>query len=110
MRSRESVQIAGALALVLALMAGAVEVQAIRERAYPVSGAFEDTLYINSATALRLLTVSMNALAADLYWIRAIQYFGSTKRRLASGPKVAPPPPLTALFDYDQLYPMLDVT
>src|SRR5439155_18809165 len=38
-------------------------------------------------------------------------YFGSTKRRLTMGLKVAPPPPaIAASFDYEQLYPMLDVT
>ena len=28
---------------------------------------------------MRRLTVSMNVLAADLYWIRAIQYYGDIK-------------------------------
>jgi hypothetical protein len=111
MMTRRSVQIVGVLVLVAVFLSGAVELQAIRERAYPVSEEAEDALYLTSGTVLRRMTVSMNALAADLYWIRAIQYFGSTKRRLTfgPGPAVAPPPPASS-FDYDQLYPMLDVT
>jgi hypothetical protein len=111
MKPRGSLHIVGVIVLVVAFMAGAVELQAIRERAYPPAEEVEDALYLTSGTALRRMTVSMNALAADVYWIRTIQYFGSTKRRLMLAPKVAPPPPaIAASFDYDQLYPMLDVT
>jgi hypothetical protein len=100
---------AGAIALAMVLMAGAVQVQALRERVYPTAAASEDDLYVRSGTALRHLTVAYNALAADVYWIRAIQYFGGTKRRLArlSGPE---PPPLLALDEYSLLYPLLDIT
>src|SRR5437016_6136750 len=103
MRRRVSVQIAVSLVLVAAFMAGAVKVQAIRERAYPLSEEFDDALYVTSASALRHMTVSMNALAADVYWIRAIQYFGTSKRRLTTALTVAPPPPsIAASIDYDQ--------
>jgi hypothetical protein len=111
MMPRSSVQIVGGLVLVVAFLAGAVELQAFRQRAYPPPPEVEDALYLTSGTALRRMTVSMNALAADLYWIRAIQYFGSTKRHLTFGPQVVPPPAaIAASSDYDQLYPMLDVT
>ena len=111
MQDRGRIQIVGALAIIAALMTGAVKLQAIREREYPASGEFEDGLYITSGTALRRMTVSMNALAADVYWIRTIQYFGSTKRRLAAASRATPPSASAAKSrDYDQLYPMLDVT
>jgi hypothetical protein len=51
--------------------------------------------------------------AADLYWIRAIQYFGATKRRLATQALGLDPPPLIAATEsaeYRQLYPLLDIT
>jgi hypothetical protein len=111
MNHRGAVQIVGVLVLVVVFMAGAIELQAIRERVYPPTEAAEDALYLTSGAALRRMTEWMNALAADVYWIRAIQYFGNAKQRLALGPGVAPPPPaLAASLDYDQLYPMLDVT
>src|SRR5262249_48340138 len=56
-------------------------------------------------------TVSVNTLAADVYWIRAIQHYGSTKRRLAAQP--TPPDPSAAnanASDYHNLYKLLDLT
>jgi tetratricopeptide (TPR) repeat protein len=53
----------------------------------------------------------LNALAADVYWIRTLQYYGSAKRRLAALAGVPDPPPLLAASsDYDRLYPLLDIT
>ena len=61
------------------------------------------------ARAVRRLTRGYNALAADLYWIRAIQYYGGAKRRLrtlqAAGAADASRAP-----DYQLLYPLLDLT
>jgi hypothetical protein len=108
---RNALGVIGALALVGALMAAAVVLEAARERSYATSDAVEDALYLTSGAALRRMTVGFNGLAADAYWIRTIQYFGGTRRRLMTGLRVPPPPPaLAASADYDQLYPMLDVT
>jgi hypothetical protein len=100
---------AGALTLVTVLMAGAVQVQAMRERVYPPAEASEDDLYMRSGAALRRLTGAYNALGADVYWIRSLQHFGGTKRRLAEvrGPE---PPPMLARDEYPLLYPLLDIT
>lgn len=101
--------IATVLASVAVLMAAAVELQVARERAYPAAALGEDSLYITSGAAMRRMTAGYNALAADLYWIRAIQYFGGIKRRLA-----AAPPTIGGSYDappeYRLLYPMLDLT
>jgi len=97
-----------------ALVASAAGVEAARERAYPPAEAVDDALYLTSGAALRRLTVAMNPLAADLYWIRAVQYYGGARRRLSGDPAaVQPPLPPAAIADttaYDQLYPLLDVT
>jgi hypothetical protein len=101
-----------AVVLALALLAGAVQVQAARERAYPAPPAAEDALYISGA-AVQRVSGPFKALAADLYWVRAIQYFGGAKRRLAADPLDPSPPPLLASADSDAyrlLYPMLDIT
>ena len=109
MAARPLTQAAGTIALVALLLAGAVQVQATRERLYPPAATSQEDLYVRSGAALRRLTGAYNALAADVYWIRAIQYFGGTKRRLAQvrGPE---PPPKIALDEYTLLYPLLDIT
>jgi hypothetical protein len=115
MAERRLAGLFGALAFAGALLAGAIEVQAARERAYPapeVPGG-EDAVYITSGTAVRRLTGAYNALAADIYWIRAIQYYGGARRRLAGSPAgPAPPPGLAAVEpkEFGQLYTLLDIT
>jgi hypothetical protein len=107
------VKLAAAIVLIIVLMAGAVWVQAARERAYPLPEEDEAALYITSPAALRRLSLAYTALAADLYWIRAIQYYGGTKRRLESeSPQLAPPPMLASdpSASYPLLYPLLDLT
>jgi hypothetical protein len=86
-----------------ALLGAAAWLQGIRERAYPAPAVSEDALYITSSRALRYLTAGYHALAADLYWIRTIQYYGSTKLEIDDG------------LDgegaaYPLLYPLLDLT
>ena len=94
-------------------MAAAAQVQAVRERAYPTSGTDDPTLYVTSGTAARRLALAYPALAADMYWIRALQYYGSTKLKLqADFPALAPPPMLSRdpSATYPLLYPLLDLT
>ncbi len=106
---RAFVQRAGVALVVVALLAVAARLQAVRERDYPPSLDDEDTVEVASGAGLRRLTGAFNGLAADVYWIRAIQYYGGAKRRLASS--IAPDPPASiAVDEYRQLYPMLDIT
>jgi hypothetical protein len=56
-----------------------------------------DVLYLQSPTVLKRAALSYDALVADLYWIRAVQYYGG--KRLSKGAK-----------NYDLLYPLLDLT
>src|ERR1051325_3140808 len=105
--------VAGTAALVVlaaVLIAAAGSVASLRESRYPLRVLDEESLYITSGTSARRLSLGFNALAADLYWIRAIQYYGGLKLRSAgiaangatSG--VREPP------DYKLLYPLLDLT
>ena len=56
----------------------------------------EDVLYIPSAKALRRMSLGYNGLMADIYWTRAVQYFGWKHKHRER--------------DYSLLYPMLDIT
>jgi len=103
--SRGFSTVAAAVAAV-AMLGGAAGLQALRERRFPADESAEDTLYLTSGTAVSRLTRGYNTLAADLYWIRAIQHYGRGKVKAnaqASG-STEPPP------DYRLLYPLLDLT
>jgi len=103
----------GVILVALALLAGSVQLQATRERLFPVSEADEDAMYMRSAETLRRLSGAYTALTADGYWIRALQYYGGTKRRLQAQARVPEPPPMLAVptsDDFSLLYPMLDIT
>jgi hypothetical protein len=107
------VPVVGVALLSVLLLTGAVQVQAVREHDYPTPVTQDDALYVRSGSALRRLTGAFNPLAADVYWVRAIQYYGGTKRRLAADRLTPPPPPMLAALesdDYRELYPLLDIT
>jgi hypothetical protein len=95
------------------LLTLAVRLQALRESAYPPPPDLEDAVSVTSGSAVRRLAGAYDALAADAYWVRALQYYGGTKRRLEAGPSAPEPPPLIAATesdDYRSLYPLLDIT
>ena len=86
--------LAGAVSL-----SAAIWLQVARERWYPARRQVtESMLYVRSPEAMKRIALSYDALLADVYWIRAIQHFGST--RLSK----------RAIKNYDQLYPLLDIT
>lgn len=80
------------------LLAAAVAIQAVRDRAYPATQQSRQLLYIRSGTLLKQAALSYDALLADVYWIRAIQHFGGTRRSTDPAKR------------YDLLYPLLDIT
>jgi hypothetical protein len=82
----------------LALMAAAVTMQVWREHRYPEDDPATEMLYVPSSGVLTRLALSYDAIVADIYWIRAIQYYGG--RRLSSA----------SVKRYDLLYPLLDLT
>jgi hypothetical protein len=56
----------------------------------------KEQLLLSSPTAIQKLSLGYDSLLADIYWTRAVQYYGS---RLGSGQ-----------HHFDLLYPLLDVT
>ena len=80
-----------------ALLASAVGLQVLRDRWYGEPEPADSLLYIRSPETMKRLSLSYSAVLADVYWIRAVQYYGS--RRLMDA----------AARNYDQLYPLLDI-
>ena len=87
----------GALVLLLVAVVGLQMLQAAQPLATP--GAIStNLLYVQSPRFIRRATLSFQALAADVYWIRAVQHYGGTK--LSHQPNK----------QYDVLYPLIDLT
>lgn len=108
MAHRTSVLVAALLGIA-GLIAAAAGLHVVRERHYPAAVVSENTLYFTSGSALRRLSLGYTVLAADLYWIRAIQYFGGTRRRVSPVPRALLSPDRAASA-YELLYPLLDLT
>jgi hypothetical protein len=88
------------IAAALLAFGSAATLQATRDRYFPRDTRHvEEILYVRSGTALKRMTLSFDALAADVYWFRAIQHYGGDR---LSGP--------LALTKYRLLYPLLDLT
>lgn len=93
-----SIAIAATTVIVAVLLAAAAAVQAARERLPAGRPRAERYLYVTSDAVMKRLTVAFQALAADIYWIRAIQHYGGD--RLSKG----------GTAKYELLYPLLDIT
>jgi hypothetical protein len=81
-----------------ACLAATVAIQHARERVSPGGAADETILYVPSGAAVARLALGYDALLADVYWIRAVQWFGG--KSLAE----------RARLEHDLLYPLLDIT
>jgi tetratricopeptide (TPR) repeat protein len=88
----------GLLWLALACLASAIAVQYARDRYLSVPVGTDNLLYVESPRALKRMALGYDALLADVYWIRAVQYFG--------GHKLAE----RARYPHDLVYPLLDIT
>ena len=89
----------GGAALAAAAFAAAIGLQMARDAAYPRDEAAERALmYVQSPAALRRIVLSFDALAADVYWVRALQHYGGDRLAVNKHRK------------YEQLYPLLDLS
>jgi hypothetical protein len=93
-------------------MTAAVWLQHVRESSFPLAAPDDEVLYLKSGSAARHAVVAYQSLAADVYWIRAIQLFGGTRRIVsneASGGGASTNVE-SVRRRYDVLYPLLDLT
>ena len=81
---------------VAALLAAALVLQVIRDRGWQPYEPPSGVMWIRSGPLADRLALGFDNLAADVYWIRAVVYFGS--QRLAERNR-----------NFDQLFPLLDL-
>jgi hypothetical protein len=103
---RELRPIGVAVVLITVFMATSVWLQRVRDRAFPAMTIEDDSLYVTSANSARRLSLAYQLVAADLYWIRALQYFGGTRRVVDAGGTIAD----SGRRQYAALFPLLDLT
>ena len=84
-----------ALAAMLALV---VALQIVRDRAFAANMVEQDLMYVTSGEVMKRAALSYDAIAADVYWIRALQHFGGERQKAPE------------LRRFDLLYPLLDLT
>jgi hypothetical protein len=88
----------GAFVLGLAAMlAMAVALQIVRDRVFAHTGVDKQILYVSSGEVMRRAALSYDTLLADVYWIRALQHYGSERQKPGRERR------------YDLLYPLLDL-
>jgi tetratricopeptide (TPR) repeat protein len=92
---RQSLLFGVALAAILVVTTA---VQLVRDRAYAFDAVDDPVLYIRDGRVMRRAALSYHAVLADLYWIRALQYYGRERLKPASQ------------RGYELLYPLLDLT
>jgi hypothetical protein len=78
-------------------LAAAVVLQVRRDRAFGTDVPAEQVLYVQSPAVAGRLALSFDALAADVYWIRALQHFGKARKVTAQE------------RNNELLYPLLDM-
>jgi hypothetical protein len=83
-----------AIAVLLLISFG---VQVVRDRGWQPYRPENSVLWIRSGTAAKKLSLGFTNLAADIYWMRAVIYYGSKRRTGGDHP------------NFDQLYPLLDL-
>jgi hypothetical protein len=89
--------VARALAIIGVLMAASIGVQAVRDRGWTPYQSQNAVMWIRSGEVARRLALGFDNLVADVYWIRAVVYYGGTKRSE------------NANKDFSLLYPLLDL-
>lgn len=95
---RPALALAAGVTALIVLGGTAVMLQVIRERRLPPPEPVEQVLYVRSPAVITRLALSFDALVADIYWMRTLQYYGGM--RLSDAP----------VKRYELLYPLLDVT
>jgi tetratricopeptide (TPR) repeat protein len=83
-------------AAVALLMAASLGIQVVRDRGWQPYEPPSGVMWIRSGPLAQRLALSFDNLAADVYWMRAVIYYGGQRRQ-------------DRVKNFDQLYPLLDL-
>jgi len=83
------------------LLATSVTVQVVRDRGWAPFVPPNPTLWLNSGPAASRLALGFRNLVADVYWMRAVVYYGGKRRMSAQQPSTP--------ANFELLYPLLDL-
>lgn len=78
------------------LLAAAISIQVVRDRGWQPYTPADGVMWIRSGEVAKRLALGFDNLAADVYWMRAVIYFGG-QRRTSEAKR------------FDQLFPLLDL-
>jgi hypothetical protein len=92
-------------ALIVVLMMMSIAAQAARDARWTPFVPPNPTLWIQSGSLATKLALGFDNLMADVYWIRAVVYYGGRLRRHRADPAGT----RSAQGDYALLYPLLDL-
>lgn len=92
-----------ALALLVTLFTGSVVGRQQAEKIQGPQATLDEILYLPSGKTVKRLSLGYSSLLADVYWTRAVQYFGSRYIAAHSGHS-------ESSEHYEILYPLLDIT
>jgi hypothetical protein len=90
---------------IAALMAVSVGVQVVRDRGWAPYSPPNPTLWLQSGAFADKLFLGYKNLVADVYWMRAVVYYGGKRREAADRQESGAP----ANTSFDSLYPLLDL-
>lgn len=82
----------------IVLLVAAIGMQTVINGAFERFTPAQEVQWVRSPAVMRRLVLGFDSVAADIYWIRAVQYYGTTKLSKAENK------------DYSFLYPLLDIT
>ena len=85
-----------AFAAIAVLLAAAIAVQVVRDRGWAPYEPESSVLWIRSGEAAKRLALGFDTVVADVYWIRAVIYYGGRRRA-------------DTRRSYDELFPLLDL-
>ena len=85
-----------AFAIIALLVAAAIAVQAVRDRGWQPYEPESSVLWLRSGEAAKRLALGFGTIVSDVYWIRAVIYYGG--RRSAETRR-----------SYDELFPLIDL-
>ena len=94
MKSSTRIMATASIVLVICMMSSVLLLRKVDQ--LRSGGTAEDVLYISSPTVLKRISLGYGGLLADVYWTRAVQYFGSKHHNGAQ--------------HYELLAPLLEIT